>query len=196
MTLLTETNMKYLNNGKIYKVVCNITGKVYYGSTILSIPQRMNSHEQQYKKYLNKKTTYCSVYSILKNKNYNIYLVEKYGCLNRKQLETIEGFYIKNHKCVNKYICGKTEEEYKNFRKIYEKTDKRQKQNRENVKRYYKENRQKRLQYIKQYKLNNMYKISERSKQKKLCECGANVNIYNINRHKKTKKHLKHIDNN
>jgi hypothetical protein len=38
-------------------------------------------------------------------------------------------------------------------------------------------------------------KMNER-RQKKLCECGANVMEYNMNKHKKTKKHLKYIDNN
>jgi hypothetical protein len=31
-------------NGKIYQLVCNITGKKYIGSTVLSLSSRLSTH--------------------------------------------------------------------------------------------------------------------------------------------------------
>jgi hypothetical protein len=38
--------------GRIYKIICNSTGKCYIGSTIIPIKDRLNIHKYQYKKYL------------------------------------------------------------------------------------------------------------------------------------------------
>jgi len=40
---MTQPN-KYLK-GKIYKVVCNITGEMYIGSTVLRLSQRLYVHK-------------------------------------------------------------------------------------------------------------------------------------------------------
>ena len=36
--------------GKIYKLVCNITGETYYGSTILELNVRLSLHKNKYEK--------------------------------------------------------------------------------------------------------------------------------------------------
>jgi len=53
-------------------------------------------------------------------------------------------------------------------------------------------------EYIKQkkeYRENNSDRENKRRSIKILCECGAEVSIRNIARHKKSKKHLKLISN-
>ena len=40
-------------NGKVYKIVCNNTGKVYIGSTTQPLSKRLVAHRLDYKKYIN-----------------------------------------------------------------------------------------------------------------------------------------------
>jgi hypothetical protein len=71
---------------------------------------------------------------------------------------------------------------------------------------YYYKNREKKLEYQKKYnkemgdKIKNYNKeyyqkrreeILEKAKTKIICECGCSVQLFNMNSHKKTKKHLK-----
>ena len=114
--MLSKTELRYLNHGKIYKLVCNITGDTYYGSTTQSLKERLSKHKSKYKRYLNGKINYITSFKIIENGNYKICLVEDYKCLNRKQLESIEGIYIKYNKCINKNIAGRTPNEY--YKKI------------------------------------------------------------------------------
>ena len=115
--MLSKTELRYLNHGKIYKLVCNVTGLVYYGSTTKSLKQRLTEHKSDYKRYLQGKTNYLTSFKIIENGDYNIYLVENYGCLNKKQLESIERVYIENYKCINKIVVGRTlKESHKEYR--------------------------------------------------------------------------------
>ena len=103
------------NNGKIYKIVCNVTGDIYIGSTTKEyLSQRLTTHRNNYTKYLNGK--YCFVTSLkaLENDNYDIILLENVNCTNRDELRSRERFYIENNKCVNKVIPGRTDQENRN----------------------------------------------------------------------------------
>ena len=39
-------------NGKIYRIVCNTTGKQYIGSTTRPLSERLNGHKKDLDKYL------------------------------------------------------------------------------------------------------------------------------------------------
>jgi ribosomal protein S27AE len=101
-------------NGKIYKIVCNETNEVYYGSTILSLKDRIIKHKCSLK---------CESRQIINRNNYYYELIEDYSCNNRKELETRERWYIENNKCINKIIPTRTLKEYyqENKEKILEK---------------------------------------------------------------------------
>ena len=58
-------------------------------------------------------------------------------------------------------------------------------------KQYYIENKDK----FSEYKTENKDKISEYYKQKVTCECGCTVSRYSLTRHKKSKKHMKLMEN-
>ena len=90
------------SQGKIYKIVCNKTGLIYIGSTYRSLEERLKEHVDNCKKYLDKKSNHLisSIYVIYYN-NYTIELIENYPCLNRKELEKKEFYYISNSDCVN-----------------------------------------------------------------------------------------------
>ena len=74
---------------------------------------------------------------------------------------------------------------------------------------YYYKNRERKLEYQKKYnkeqgdKIKNYNKdyyqkrreeILEKAKTKIICECGCDVQLFNMNSHKKTKKHLRALD--
>jgi len=95
--------MNKYNNGKIYKIVDNTNGDVYYGSTVKTLGERLSVH-----KY-NKN---CSSREIIKNNNYNIILIENYSCESKEQLELRERYYIENNECINERIPGRTQKEW------------------------------------------------------------------------------------
>ena len=91
------TENKY-NNSKIYKIVCNITNEVYYGSTVQDSLKRLKGHVND------SKTIRSCITSkqIIKRGDYKIELVENYPCSCKKDLRKREGYYQLNYPCVNK----------------------------------------------------------------------------------------------
>ena len=65
----------------------------------------------------------------------------------------------------------------------------------ERVKNHYQDNKEKIKEYSKEYNINNKERISERNKVKMTCECGSIVRKSDINRHNRTIKHKKYMDN-
>ena len=95
--------MPNYSNGKIYHIVCNITGETYYGSTVQKICVRMGGHR--------KKDSECCSKQILERGDYYYGLVEDYKCDNLEQLLMRERYYVDNNDCVNKRSPIRTKEE-------------------------------------------------------------------------------------
>ena len=163
-----EQDIRY-QQGKIYKIVCNITNEIYIGSTIKSLNDRLCVHR------LDKE---CVSRYIIERGDYKIELIKNYPCNNVYELEEEEGKYIKNNTCINIKIPHRTQKEWyeDNKDKILEK----QKQDRINNPEKFKEHYE-----------NNKEKILEKCKAKILCDCGCMVARRGIARHKKTLKHIK-----
>jgi len=87
-----------------------MTDKIYIGSTIKCLEKRLEEHEHNYELWFcndfNK--YYCTSFEILKYPDYQIFLIEEYGCLNYTDLFKREGFHQINNYilCVNTYIAG------------------------------------------------------------------------------------------
>lgn len=157
------------SKSRIYKIVCNQTGKKYIGSTVKPLNIRLSEHKSCYKRYLKDRYYYCTSFEIIKNNDYRIELIEEYSCDDRKTLVKKERHYIETSNCVNKRIEGRTMKEYNDHRK----------------------------EHYKEYRRLNKQKISDYSKQKIKCQCGCTLTRCNISTHKKSKKHLdilKHLD--
>tara|TARA_R110002012_G_scaffold289624_1_gene482764 strand:+ start:54 stop:506 length:453 start_codon:yes stop_codon:yes gene_type:complete len=88
--------------GKIYKIVDNTNNNVYFGSTTQTLKKRLKQH----------KSLDCCSREIIKNGDYDIFLVEDYPCNSKKELLSREGYYMKNNECINKLIAGRTVHEY------------------------------------------------------------------------------------
>jgi len=94
------------HHSKIYKIICNDTGKQYIGSTILPIEKRLKKHKCDKKQYEDDKSYSfkCASYELLDN--CRIELIEEYNCEIEKELKIREQYHIENNECVN-YIRAK-----------------------------------------------------------------------------------------
>lgn len=95
-------------SGVVYKIECNISGLVYYGSTI-HFNKRMNQHKNLHASCKSKKP--CTSSKIILNGDYRIEILEHYENATKLLLETRERFYIENNKCVNRQCPLRTRQE-------------------------------------------------------------------------------------
>jgi hypothetical protein len=88
---------------EIYKIVCNITGDVYVGSTCEPIlTRRLVGHVNGYKRYLNGKHSNTRSFKIIANGNYDIVLIELFPCDTKNELHARECHYTQTIQCVNR----------------------------------------------------------------------------------------------
>tara|TARA_R100001198_G_C5173829_1_gene173436 strand:+ start:334 stop:873 length:540 start_codon:yes stop_codon:yes gene_type:complete len=171
------------SQGKIYKIECNITNEVYYGSTTLRyLSSRIACHRYD------RKTTSVN---IIDRGNFNIKVIEEYPCNNRQELEAREAYYIRNNVCINKIIPNRTMKEWREDNKEHIKEY--IEANKDKIKEYKKEYAEKNQEYIKQkhkeYREANKEKINE----KITCECGCQIIKRNKQPHIKSKKHQNYL---
>ena len=157
--------MNKFENGKIYKIVDNVSDMVYIGSTCKTLQHRLKQHEVHYKLFKAGKNHFVTVFKILENSDYKIELVENHPCANRQELNMREGTIMKKLKneklnVVNRCIAGQTQKESAD-----------------------------------QYRHNNRNLINEKQKQKHNCACGGKFINAHKSQHEKTKKHCQYINN-
>tara|TARA_R110000803_G_scaffold35530_2_gene76805 strand:- start:216 stop:668 length:453 start_codon:yes stop_codon:yes gene_type:complete len=93
------------HSGKIYKILCNLTGEVYVGATVMSLKTRLNIHKSKY--------NVCKSKQIIERNDYKIILIKLFKCESRFELNREEGIFIKHIPCINKQIAGRTCKEYR-----------------------------------------------------------------------------------
>jgi len=99
--------------GKIYKITCSTTNKVYYGSTeFVFLNMRLLNHEHCYNSYKLGNRKYQTSFDVLENGTYKIELVEDVVGTCKKDLLARERYYIENFECVNKNVPLRTRREY------------------------------------------------------------------------------------
>ena len=100
----------------IYVLKSDSTDKIYIGSTTNCIVKRYKTHLSDFTRYLNNKSKkYLSSFEILKYPDHFIDVLEFLTTDNKKELQRIEGNYIKQFSdiCVNRNIAGRNKKEYK-----------------------------------------------------------------------------------
>jgi hypothetical protein len=123
--------------GKIYKIVCNVTGKVYIGSTYRKLNDRLDGHYYDYKGYCtqgnNNNYNYVTSFEVLKENDFNIILLEDFPCETKEEILLREKYYIQNTECVNKHIPMRTDDEIRQQNKHhYQKNQKKYEEVRNN----------------------------------------------------------------
>jgi len=104
--------MPNYQNAKIYRIVCNQTGKQYIGSTTISLAARLSQHRNVFNAHESCTHKTCTSRDVLENNDYSIILVEDFPCLRKEQLLQRERFYIETLDCVNKKIPLRTQHEW------------------------------------------------------------------------------------
>ncbi len=157
--------MPNYSKGKVYKIICNITGLVYYGSTTRTLAQRLTEHRSRFKNNV----LGCKSLEIIKNGDYNIILCEDCPCENKEQLKAVERKWIENNNCVNKLIPSRTSSEYYQEKKveINIKKKNRYEENKDFVKEQYALNKEEIRKKQKEYYDKNREMILEKKRQKK-----------------------------
>ncbi len=104
--------MNYANT-KIYKIVCNVTDKIYIGSTSRKyLSERLCYHKRDYELYKEGKCGYITSFQVLENNDYGIVLLANHPCNDKNERNAIERHYIETIECVNKNHPGRTRKEY------------------------------------------------------------------------------------
>lgn len=171
-------------NGKIYTIrYRNDDSLIYVGSTTNSLAKRFHDHKRVFNN--EKQRDYnMPLYQKMRQTNdidnWYIELFEEHPCENRNELNRREGQIIREMGTINKYIAGRTREEYKEDNKLLM-VEYRQA--------YYQKNIDKQKQQVNQWYNDNKEKVIEQRKQKSTCCCGGIYNISNKSRHCKSKKH-------
>ena len=185
-------------NSRIYRIVCNVTGKQYYGSTTQSLAKRLGTHKGDFNRWRQGKRGFITSFEIIENGDYDIVLVEELPDVkNVEQLRARERYHIEANECVNKFIPGRTTKEYcednKEKRSAY--WAEYSANNKDTIKAQQKEYRAANKDKQKVYNVNhhaaNREKILARKAERIICEhCGAEVRRDRIARHQRTKKCL------
>jgi hypothetical protein len=169
------------SNGRIYFIepICDHEdNEVYYGSTLQKLCKRMDKHRRDFKYWKDGKRTKITCFDLFEKyglENCKIYLVELYPCKSREELESREGYYIRNYDCVNKNIAGRTRNEWCI-------------DNTEYMRDYYNNNKDKIKENAKEYYYNNKDIILTKHE----CVCGGRYTCIHKTQHSKTKKHMKY----
>jgi hypothetical protein len=101
------------SQGKIYKIVCNITDEIYIGSTKEKyLTRRLQKHKSYVNENLkNPKRNMPTSSQILKRGDFQIVLIENYPCKTKYELESRERYWIENTDCVNILVPTRTTKE-------------------------------------------------------------------------------------
>jgi hypothetical protein len=190
------------SNGKIYKIVWNITNECYIGSTSIPIlARRLAGHVCNYKRYLNGNSGNITSFKIIANGNYDIILIENFPCNSKEELHLRESHYTQTIQCVNKVknqglLIKLGQIDYSKQYNLDHKDHKKQ---------YNIDNKDHIREHKKQYNIDNKDHIREKMKQKyhenkdKLtekhdCQCGGCYITNHKARHLKTAKHLQWVN--
>ena len=183
-------------NGLIYTI--RTGDSVYVGSTC-----NFNRRKQAHKGYIyseNSKKYGRKLYKTIRDNDGEWVMkpYKEFSCENKTQL-TIEEERVRVglNADLNIQSCHGSDDDY--YKKYYIK-------NKEKVKQYNEDNKEHIKQRKKQYRLNNIEvekkrlkeyyeknkeEVCEKNKMKTICECGCEVRLYGLPRHKKTAKHIK-----
>lgn len=162
--------MPNYQEGKIYTIRCRTDETlIYVGSTTQPLCKRLYEHKLR---CLNEKYINILLYQRINSdlNNWYIELHSLYPCSCKNELERKEGEIIREIGTLNTRIPNRTKKE-------------RYDENKDNVKKKSMEN------YYK-----NKDKINEYKKNKITCECGCEIRIHELNRHRKSKKHIESLN--
>jgi len=190
--------------GKIYKIICDNFDKIYIGSTVQKLSQRLASH---------KANQCCHSKKILEYPNVRIELIEQYPCNSKDELRGREQYYINENRdiCINNKNAYISKEDAKERDRLHLIEYRRLNKDVINEKQREKMicdcgleiNKSHKLRHIETEKHIELMKLNDAERLEKLnektkCECGHLITVYrnaDIIRHNKTNKHIELMKN-
>ena len=180
------------SQGKIYKIISDLTDRFYIGSSKqYYLCDRLGKHKYEYKLWKEGNKKYISSFELLELEHYKIILIENFPCNSREELQQREQYYIDKYKCDNlvniqsSYISQEDRKEKNRLRQLNRSKDKKQEENKK-----FRLNNEER---VKEINNKSYHKNKDKYHIKITCECGCEVIKTNLNRHFKSKKHIKLI---
>ena len=153
-----------MNVGITYEIRDNSNPDlVYYGSSELSLDERMKKHIDHFNAWKKTGIGYCSSFKILELNNYKYDIIDIVYFDTKYELREYERPLIEGQVCVNERIPNRSRAEY------------------------YQNNKDKLLKQVADYKLKNKEKLKE----KFVCPCGGRYTHPHKAKHIKTNKHQK-----
>lgn len=185
--------------GKIYKIICDDFDKIYIGSTVQKLGQRLASHKAKQCCYSKELLTYPNV---------RIELIEQYPCNSKEELRIREQHHISENRdiCINNKNAYISKEDAKERNRLH--MIEYCKLNRDAINEKLREkmvcecglkiNKNHKVRHIKTEKHIELMKLNDAERLEKLnektkCECGHLITVYrnaNMIRHNKTTKHI------
>ena len=118
------------NNSLIYKLFSKKIHKIYIGyTTRKKYRGRLSDHKNDYKRYLKNEFDYVTSFELVKFKDVDIEIIERYPCKTRKEIVQRENYWIDYYRdiCVNKNTKEITNDKIKTviiYKLFTSKTDK------------------------------------------------------------------------
>ena len=187
-----------MEHAKVYKIINDVSDKIYVGSsTYYRLCERMNIHRQQSKDTTGRRNSKLYLYMReIGVEHFKIELIEKCDCKTKEELKPELNMFRAN-----------SDPDPTNYFKKYHEThrEERNKKSNENYhankeyylekqKEYREENKEEISKRRKEYREENKDKISEQRKKTITCECGAILTKCHLLRHLKTKSHLSLVE--
>lgn len=187
-------------NGKIYRIVCNVTGLQYIGSTTQPLSKRLSGHKVHHSQWKAGKAHYITVFKVIEGGDVDIVLIENAPSENKEELHRAERKWIESSDCVNKSIPTRSDKEWReaNTDKLHQYMKVYAQKNADKIKDYQKAYRKKNGDQLRDYKKAydelNQDAIKNKRKTEYTCECGSTFAISEKARHERSQKHNKWVD--
>jgi hypothetical protein len=158
--------MSRYQTGKIYKIVSQNTDKIYIGSTIQNLEDRLKQHYLAVKTHENGNARKSTSYKVLDSSS-SIILIENFSCNSKLELESRERYWIEQNLdfCVNEKVPTRTKKENPNYREKLEQSYQRKKEKRDKILPVERAYRESHPDKVKQWKKNYSEKHKEEIKE-------------------------------
>ena len=190
---MTADINKY-QSSKIYKIINSENDEIYIGSTTIELDKRFIKH----KNFVKTKPEASKIHMFMNKtgiEHFDIELVENFPCNCKEELLKRENEIIKEIGTLNERVAKRTEEEQKEYDKLWKQNNKDRVNERRRERR--KENPEKTKadaqKYSKAHRERHKEELKAKASVKHDCPCGGKFTEGHRHEHMNSKRHLKYL---